>query len=324
MLRSLVSLLAATGFLLMSANAKGSEARAGDQMESREHFIEANGVRLRIWEKDDAAASRYGIVILAHGSATAGEESFDLQVPGQPKDGEASFSLMDTLAREGFDVFAPDIRGFGRSTKPDTGVTTDEAAADLDAVIDHVLKIRGAKQVSLVAWSWGTQYAGLEVIAHPEKIARYVSFAQMHKDSPDVVKRRERLAEFQMSPYMELPRDAWKKRFSAMTPERVTEAAVIDAFANAAFAIEKKTPTGPQIDMTTRLPLVDAAKITMPTLLIHGEFDDVADLAGLLPFFTALRSPEKSYIVVPDAGHMAQFQAGRGRLQRAIAAFLKP
>ena len=221
-------------------------------------------------------------------------------------------------------MFAPDIRGFGRSTHPGQGVTTEEAEADLDAVIDHVRTMRGAAKVHLVAWSWGTQYAGLEVIAHPDKIARYVSFAQMHKDSPDVVKRRERLEDFRKAPYIEIPEAGWTKRFTSMTPERVNDAAVIDAFARAAFAIEKKTPTGPQIDMTTRLPLVDPAKIAVPTLLIHGEFDDVADTAGLLPFFAGLASPEKSYVIVPDAGHMAQFQAGRGRLQRAIAVFLKP
>ena len=259
MKHGLIALLALA--LISGQGAGNGKARASDMIQGHEHFIEANGVRLRIWEKLAGDAGQKPIVVLAHGSATAGEESFDLQLPGRPAAGEAAYSLMDFLAIEGFDVFAPDIRGFGRSTKPDTGVTTEEAQTDLDAVIDHVLKIRGAGKVNLVAWSWGTQYAGLETIAHPEKIARYVSFAQMHKDSPDVVKRRERLEDFRKSAYMEIPEAGWKTRFTSMTPERVNDAAAIDAFARAAFAIEKKTPTGPQIDMTTRLPLVDPARI---------------------------------------------------------------
>ena len=51
---------------------------------------------------------RKPIVVLAHGSATAGPESFDVQVEGRPRQGEPDFSLMDYLAREGFDVFAAD------------------------------------------------------------------------------------------------------------------------------------------------------------------------------------------------------------------------
>lgn len=322
MSRPAVPLLALAALALITL--AGTVAGGDDMIHGREHFLEANGVRLRIWEKFAGTGDGKPIVVLAHGSATAGEESFDLQVPGRPSEGAAPYSLMDFLAGEGFDVFAPDIRGFGRSTHPDAGVTTEEAQTDLDAVIDHVLTIRDAGQVHLVAWSWGTQFAGLETIAHPQKIARYVSFAQMHKDSPDVVKRRERLEEFRKSTYMEIPEAGWKKRFTSMTPERVNDAAAIDAYARAAGEIEKKTPTGPQIDMTTRLPLVDPMKISVPVLIIHGEFDDVADTAGLLPFFAGLQSPQKSYVIIPDAGHMAQFQAGRGRLQHAIAAFLKP
>jgi pimeloyl-ACP methyl ester carboxylesterase len=70
--------------------------------------------------------------------------------------------------------------------------------------------------------------------------------------------------------------------------------------------------------------MLDPAKITVPVLMIHGQYDDVADTAGLLPFFAALPSPVKSYVIIPGAGHMAHLQKGRTALQRAIAAFLKP
>lgn len=60
--------------------------------------------------------------VQAHGSATAGRESFDLQVAAHP-----SVSLMDFLAQQGFDAFAPDVRGFGRSTLPETHLTTEQA-----------------------------------------------------------------------------------------------------------------------------------------------------------------------------------------------------
>ena len=299
--------------LVMPLPASATESLAG-----REHFVEANGVRLRIWEKVQGAPDGKPIIVLAHGSATAGQESFDLQVPEKP-----SYSLMEFLAAEGFDVFAPDMRGFGRSTHPDVGVTTEEAAQDLHAVIAYILTKRGGTKVNLVAWSWGTQYAGLDVTAHPDAIRRYVSYAQMHAASPDIIKRRARLEEFRRSPYIEIPLDGWKKRFSSLTPDSANDPDVIEAYANAAAASERKSPTGPHIDMTTRLPLVDGAKLTVPTLVIHGQYDDVADVPGLAPFFASLAHPEKAYVIIPDAGHMAHLQKGHNRLQQEIAAFLK-
>jgi len=206
-----------------------------------------------------------GLIVLAHGSATAGKESFDLQVPGKP-----SYDLMDFLAREGFDVFAPDTRGFGRSTHPDTHMTTQEASEDLNAVVDHVLKLRGGKRVSLLGWSWGTQYGGMFVIAHPEKVEKYVSYAQMHVDSPDIAKRRPRIEAFRKNAYITIAETGWKPRFSSLTPAEANDPEVVDVYAKAAAQVERKTATGPQLDMVTIMPMVNPRLIPVPTMIIHG------------------------------------------------------
>src|SRR5215831_3283288 len=118
-----------------------------------EHWVEQAGLKLSVWEKYLGSPTGKPVVILAHGSATAGRESFDLQVPGQP-----SYSLMDVLAREGFDVFALDTRGFGRSTRPDGHMTTQEASEDLDAVVDYLLKLRGPRLVLGDAVQWDVRH----------------------------------------------------------------------------------------------------------------------------------------------------------------------
>jgi pimeloyl-ACP methyl ester carboxylesterase len=289
---------------------------AGEGIAGREHWVGNGPVRLRVWEKSAGGGEGKRVVVLAHGSSSAGEESFDLQVPGRP-----SYSLMDFLAREGFDVFAPDIRGFGRSTRPEAGVTTEQAADDLGAVVEHVRTLRGVAKVGLLAWSWGTQYAGLYVIAHPDRVARYVSYAQMHALSPDILRRYARLEAYRKGPYLQIPSDGWKARFTSMTPADLSDPEVIEAFAGAAAAVETRTPTGPQVDMATRLPMVDPRRIMVPVMLIHGAHDDVADPNGLLPFFVALANAEKKYVVVPDAGHMMHLQAGHRAFQREVAAF---
>ncbi len=278
--------------------------------------MEHDGVRLYLREKFRGDPSGKPIAVLAHGSAAAGRESFDLQAPGKP-----SYSLMDFLAGEGFDVFAPDIRGFGRSTRPEGWLTTREAAEDLRAVFEFVLKTRGARKANLLAWSWGTQYAGMFVMAYPAMVAGYVSYAQMHVDSPDLARRRARVDLFRNHPYIRIPEADWKLHFFSMTPGEANDPDIVDAYAAAAARVELKTPTGPQLDMATLMPMIHPRLMDVPAMIIHGEYDHVADLDGLLPFFRQLPNPNKRYVVIPDAGHMMHLQKGHRRFQQEVANF---
>lgn len=281
-----------------------------------EHWVEHANLKLQVWEKFVDTAAGKPVVVLAHGSGVGGRESFDLQVPGKP-----SYSLMDFLARAGFDVFAPNVRGFGRSTRPDGRMTTAEASADLDAAVNYVLKLRQRPRVLLFAQSWGTQYAGMFVMAHPEKVEKYVSSAQMHAHSPDLARRRARIEEFRNSPYTSASEAGWKRRFYSMTPAAVSDPEVVEAYAKTAARAQPTVPTGPQLDMVTLMPMVNPRLIPVPTMLIHGQYDDVADLDGLLPFFEQLSNPHKKYVVIPDAGHMMHLQAGHRLLQHEVASF---
>lgn len=282
-----------------------------------EHTLQNGAVQLSVWEKYTGATAGKRLVVLAHGSATAGRESFDLQVPGV-----GDVSLMDVLAEQGYDVFAPDTRGFGRSTHPESHITTAQAGEDLNAVVDYVAKLRGVAKVDVLAWSWGTQYGGMFVMAHPEKVHKYIAYAQMHLDSPDLAKRRQQINVFRNNPYVVVPQAGWKPRFYSMTPAGANLPAIVDAYADAAARVETRTSTGPQLDLVTLMPMINARMMTVPVMLIHGQYDDVADQQGLLPFFQALPNPEKRYVIVADAGHMMMFQKGRHRFQRAVIDFL--
>jgi pimeloyl-ACP methyl ester carboxylesterase len=297
--------------ILATAGLAASQAVTGV-----EHWVNNGNIRLYVWEKYSGSGADKPIVVLCHGSATAGRESFDLQVPGKP-----TYSLMDVLAQNGFDVFAPDVRGFGRSTHPEGHMTTLESSQDLDAVVDYVLKLRSAKKVNLLGWSWGTQYGGMFVMAQPGKVEKYISYAQMHLNSPDIAKRRPRVDVFRKNPYISIPEAGWKPRFYSMTPADANDTAVVDAFAKAAVQVEVKSPTGPQLDMVTIMPMITPRLMPVPIMIIHGQYDDVADLEGLSPFFKDLPNPAKQYVVVPDAGHMMHLQKGHRLFQRQVIGF---
>jgi pimeloyl-ACP methyl ester carboxylesterase len=143
------------------------------------------------------------VVLFIHGAGTPGEVSFDVPY----KD----YSWMEFLARAGFDVFAMDTTGYGRSTRPAAmndpcnlsseqqhelapGAAGGHAEAcapsygqqmttiasdwnDIGAVVDHVLALRHVSQVSLVAWSLGGPRAGGYSAQHPDKVQKLVFLA---------------------------------------------------------------------------------------------------------------------------------------------------
>jgi alpha-beta hydrolase superfamily lysophospholipase len=59
--------------------------------------------------------------------------------------------------------------------------------------------------------------------------------------------------------------------------------------------------------MCSKLPLVDPAKITVPTIVMRGEFDGIAGFEDLIEFFTRLPNPDKQFAVMAGISH-ASFQ----------------
>jgi pimeloyl-ACP methyl ester carboxylesterase len=59
--------------------------------------------------------------------------------------------------------------------------------------------------------------------------------------------------------------------------------------------------------MCSRLPLVDPARITMPTILMRGQWDGIASVEDLIAFFERLPNPDKQFVVMPGISH-ASFQ----------------
>ena len=78
-------------------------------------------------------------------------------------------------------------------------------------------------------------------------------------------------------------------------------------------ALDQDLPTGTYVDMCSKLPLVDPAKITMPTILMRGEYDGIAGFEDLIAFFTRLPNADKQFAMMPGISH-ASFQQKNYRL----------
>jgi alpha-beta hydrolase superfamily lysophospholipase len=76
----------------------------------------------------------------------------------------------------------------------------------------------------------------------------------------------------------------------------------------------QKAAASPGFDRVTR--------ITMPALIIHGEYDSIVPLAEGEKIYRNIASQEKKLVIVPDADHNSIFAEGTELYMREMAAFV--
>ena len=274
-------------------------------MNGTEHWATKGGIRLFLWRKAPAAGvALKGTVLFVHGSSMASQPTFDLQVPGRPDS-----SVMDWFAARGFDTWCLDNEGYGRSDKT-RPINFDIAngADDLACASEFVCKQTGQRKLLVYGISSGALKAALFAGRHPERVARLAldAFVWTGEGSPTLAERRKRLSEFQSKNRRPIDRAFVRSIFARDHPGTADEATV-EAFADAILALDDSVPTGTYVDMCSKLPLVDPAKLTVPTLIMRGQWDGIAAVDDLLEFFKRLPDPDKQFCVMPGISH-ASFQ----------------
>jgi len=245
-----------------------------------------------------------GMILFIHGSSMAGQPTFDLQVPGRPDS-----SVMDWFARRGFDCWCVDMEGYGRSTK-DRGNNAPiaQGADDCFAAANYIRKLRGERPLLVYGISSGALRAALFAQRHPDMVARLALDAMVFtgEGSPTLVERRKKLPEFKAKNRRPIDKAFIHSIFDRDHPG-TAEGAVIDAFADAVTALDSSVPTGTYVDMCANLPVVDPEQITVPTLIMRGQWDGIASFDDLVAFFARLPNPDKHFAVMPGISH-ASFQ----------------
>src|ERR1700729_4225994 len=159
------------------ANAKEPRLETSDAM------IPSGDAGIELFVRNKHLAGRESspdkILLFVHGATYPAETAFDLPIEG--------VSMMDLIARRGFDVYLVDVRGYGRSTRPPEMsqppeankpiVSTEVAAHDYGVAVDYILKKRGVPKIDVMGWSWGTSIVGLYTSEHNSKVDRLVLYA---------------------------------------------------------------------------------------------------------------------------------------------------
>jgi pimeloyl-ACP methyl ester carboxylesterase len=269
-----------------------------------EHWTNKGEVRLFLWEKPAAAQPKAGTILFVHGSSMASQPTFDLQVPGR-----SDSSVMDWFARRGFDTWSVDMEGYGRSTKDrDNNAPISYGADDCFAAASYIQGLRGETPLLVYGISSGALRAALFAQRHPEMVARLALDAHVWtgEGSPTLEQRRKRLPEFQAKNRRPIDRAFVRSIFERDHPGTADDA-VIEAFADAILKLDDSVPTGTYVDMCAKLPVVDPTKITVPTIVMRGEYDGIAGFDDLVEFFKLLPNPDKQFAVMPGIAH-ASFQ----------------
>jgi pimeloyl-ACP methyl ester carboxylesterase len=272
-------------------------------MNGTEHWTRKGDIKLFLWRKTAAAATR-GTILFVHGSSMASQPTFDLQVPGRPHS-----SAMEWFAALGYDTWCMDNEGYGRSDKwRDINCDIANGADDLAAGSGYVLRESGAKKLLIYGISSGALKAALFAQRHPERVARLAldAFVWTGEGSPTLAERKKRLPEFQSKNRRPIDRAFVRSIFTRDHPGTADDA-TIEAFADAILALDDSVPTGTYVDMCSKLPLVDPEKIRVPTIVMRGEYDGIAGLEDLLEFFRRLPNADKQFAVMAGISH-ASFQ----------------
>jgi pimeloyl-ACP methyl ester carboxylesterase len=279
-------------------------------------------------------------VLYVHGATYPASTAFDLQLGG--------LSWMDYIASRGYDVYLLDLRGYGKSVRPKEMsedpknnpplVRGDTAVKDIGAVVDFILKRRNIPRVNLLGWSWGTSTTATYTTQNPGKIERLVLYA------PIWIRQTASLVQAGPGPlgaYRTVSRDQALGRWLTGVPEdkkaTLIPAGWFDVWADATFATDPvgakanppfiRAPNGVIADSneywSAGKAYYDPSKITVPTLLVHAEWDrDLPPYMGQTLFPLLVNSPGKRYVQLPEGTHTIIMEKNRMMLFEAVQAFL--
>ena len=272
-----------------------------------------------------AAAPRSGqpaapVLVLCHGSTFAALASFDLSVPGA-----GEYSIMNVFAQQGFDVWAIDFEGYGRSGSSGGNSNVEASVADLEAAVAVIKRETGVDRYHFWGQSSGGLRIGVFAMNFPERVDHLILEAPTWtgEGSPTLIERRKNIEVYRASPRRKRDATSLRNVFTREHPE-VTDPRVIDAVLAVELPFGDSVPSGSYVDMSTRLPLVDPKRVAAPVLLVRGQWDGIATDDDILGFFKLLPNADRMFVLVAGAAHGVGLSLKRDVLFRAVSAFLGP
>ena len=320
---------------------------AAANLVSESYFIDARdpGIKLYVRNKRPESIKTFSperTLLYVHGATYPSETAFDLALDG--------VSWMDYIARQGWDVYLVDIRGYGRSTRPAEMdeppeanapiVGTDVAIRDVGAAVDHILERRGFNRLNLLGWSWGTTIMASYAAQNNDKVNRLVLYAPLWLRTAPAATAAASTGK--LAAYRTVTVDAARKRWlTGVAPQKQADLIPpgwFEAWAEATFLTDPvgnaqtppvlRAPNGVISDVTNfwsaGKPLYDPSQIRAPVLLIQAEWDaDTPAYMSQALFARLVNARWKRYVVIGEGTHTVIMEKNRMQLFREVQAFLE-
>lgn len=245
---------------------------------------------------------------------------------------------MRDLADAGFDAWALDFVGYGSADRdprmaegprdhPPLGRARD-VLPQIEQAVDFIRRKQKGRRLSIVAHSWGNVPAAMYVIAHPDRVDRFVMYgpvvARNEKSEPmtdawilsDAEQQWHAFVNGappgQTPPFDRPSFEIWMKAYLASDP---------------ASSGSVKVPSGPIADFTEMLggkALYDPAAITVPVLILRGEWDAVTSGEDAITLYAALTTaPLKRMVWISGGTHRMHLERSRRQVYREVRTFLE-
>jgi non-heme chloroperoxidase len=224
--------------------------------------------------------------VQVHVQDTGGEGRPVVLIHGWPLSSASWKDQVPMLQQAGYRVVAYDRRGFGQSDKPKTGYDYDTLADDLSGLIEEL----DLHEVTLVGFSMGGGEVARYVAKHGEERLHSVVFASsvtpmmiQTSDNPKGPLYKERAAK--LTADLTKDADAFYDQFTKeffSTDGDGEHLLVTEAQRQEAIALCKQADKVAALEAMQSFALTDfrddLPKVTVPTLVIHGDKD------GTVPF----------------------------------------
>jgi pimeloyl-ACP methyl ester carboxylesterase len=338
--RSVLGVAAAFAFLTTASAAFADPPK----LETESYRIPSvdPGIELYMRNKHPAGAAAFApdkILLFVHGATYPAETAFDLPLNGT--------SMMDYLAKQGYDLYLVDIRGYGGSTRPaemdkpasenKPFADTVTAVKDVGAAVDHILHRRGVSKIDLMGWSWGTAIMGMYTAQNNAKVNRLVLYAPLWIFSSKPLIGGDGPLGAYRTVSKASARDRWLKGVADGKKADLIPTGWFEQWADATWATDPdggkqnppvlRAPNGVLQDFrdywANGKAQYDPADIRVPTLLIHAEWD--ADLPSdqSRGYFAQLtNAPYKRYIEIGEGTHTVMMEKNRMQFFHEVAEFL--
>jgi pimeloyl-ACP methyl ester carboxylesterase len=337
--------IVAVSFCSVLALWVSSEAGAnGRKLAIEDYQIPASdpGIQLFIRNKHPEGEDNFPgdkILLFVHGATYPAETAFDLPLNG--------VSMMDYIARQGWDVYLVDVRGYGGSTRPPEMnepaqnnppiVDTPTAVNDVGAAVEHILARRHVAKINLMGWSWGTAIMGMYATEHNDNVNRLILYAPIWLfNSPPIIGGDGALGAYRLVS-KDSAKERWLKGVAEDKKADLIPAGWFDQWADATWATDPESarhnpamlraPNGVLADLRTYWfagkPQYDPVNIRVPTLIIHAEWD--ADLPSYQAqaYFTRLtHAPYKRFVELGEGTHTIMMERNRMQMFREVFYFL--